>query len=426
MTTHTSSLHEWLMQLGEEQKAVGLQASLGLDRVAFVAEKMGLLPFNIPTITVAGTNGKGSTVAIMEAILIAQGYRVGSFTSPHLYHANERIKINGEPVSDDCLIHAFETIDAYDSIETPSYFEFFTLSSLLIFQQQKLDYVLLEVGLGGRLDAVNIVSPEVAVITSIGLDHQWILGETREAIALEKAGIFRQNAKAVCGCDDPPSTLIARAKELNLAIDYQSKDFKYIEHENTWDFVSQSDSFYDLPKPSIALQNAATGLKALSHLNIKLDEPFLRKTLSSLFVPGRQQWVKGPVNLLLDVAHNVDSMKALAKTLASLPNKVMAVFSMMSDKDFDACVALIAPFIKCWLVAPLGVDRSLSLAALKSGFERQHIDSVLYFNSIRKAYEQSKEMAKPTDTILITGSFLTVGMAYKSGYTSLTKREKVV
>lgn len=426
MTTDTKSLDEWLVRLGDEQKAMPVGLSLGLERVADVAKQMALIPFSIPTITIAGTNGKGSTVALLEAMLVAHGYRVGSFTSPHIFRANERIRLNGEPVSDELLIDAFTQIESYQFEPSPTYFEWFTLAALSIFKQQQLDYVLLEVGLGGRLDAVNIISPLVAVVTSIGLDHQHILGDTREAIALEKAGIFRKHGKAVCGCLNPPKTLIDVAKTLKLSIDYQTRDFKCVEHDDFWDFISTATQLKHLPKPRLALQNAATAIKVLCKLPIKLEYDHVCEGLKQARLIGRQEWIPGKVNHLYDVAHNLDSIKQLTRRLATLPDKVIAVFSMFKDKPVEACIALLKPYVKAWFVAPLESDRTLSLDAMRRYFERQKITSVIYCESISQAYDQSLARAKVNDTILITGSFLTVGMTYKSGYTGLTVREKVV
>jgi dihydrofolate synthase/folylpolyglutamate synthase len=413
------TVSDWLDEFGLEQKRQGPGVQLGLERIQLIASKMNLLPYSLPVVTVAGTNGKGSTVELLQSILIAHGLSVGSFTSPHLFKVNERIKIDGVNIDDASLMKAFQEIDAKILDITPTYFEWLTLAALHIFKERGLDFVLLEVGLGGRLDAVNILDPIVSVITSIGLDHQDYLGDTIEEIAAEKMGVFRKDGKAVCGCFSPPQCILDKATEWKMPLFCQNREFEYVEHGETWDFISTTASFMGLPIPTLSLQNAASAIQTLSLLPISINREALIKGLKNAYLCGRMEYLPGTVNYLFDVAHNIDSIKRLANRLATMEGRVCLLFSMFKDKNLNACISLLAPYIEKWFVSPLDSARTLTVDEFKQVFLFHNIDNVAYYDSVRDAFEQANNELLPGDTLVVTGSFLTVGMAYKSGYTDL-------
>ena len=307
-----SNLAEWLQRVESLHPD---EIDLGLARIAQVSRQMGLSDIAGKVVTVAGTNGKGSTVCMLSSILVAAGYQVGSFTSPHLIHYNERVRLNGTPVSDEALCQAFARVDeARQDIEL-TYFEYGALAAFDLFARSDLDVVVLEVGLGGRLDAVNLIDPDVAVLTTIALDHQDWLGETREEIGIEKAGIFRAGAPAVCGETDLPLTVINHAQALSANLmrrgevyDFHKHADAQIEGMQVWDWQGsrgdQPVSLQNLPLPSLPLVNAATTLQALHQLDLDIPEQAIREGLLNANLPGRYQRLDQPVPMLLDVAHN--------------------------------------------------------------------------------------------------------------------------
>lgn len=405
------TLDEWIDRIaGQHRQGV----DLSLERVSSVASDLYLTDFICPVVTVGGTNGKGSTVAALEAVWLAAGYRVGAFTSPWLYRFNELIRVQGELVSDECLTAAFAKIEAARGVITLTIFEFNTLAALLIFKEAGLDVVILEVGLGGRLDAVNILSADVAVVTSIALDHMDWLGDTREAIATEKAGIFRTGHLAVCGDPAPPATLRVPGVPL-LCI---GQDFGFLDRGIVWDFWCQDKQWVDLPKPALLLQNMASALQTVEWLQRRLPvtEAAVRTALKILHLPGRIEVRPGEVTEIRDVSHNPAAVAELGRYLSGqcVTGRTRAVFSMLADKDITGTLQVIAPHIDEWFSAPLDVARAADIARLQADFDRADIRDVSFFASVQQAYQAVRAISRPGDRIVIFGSFYTVSVVGKA------------
>lgn len=402
-----STANEWLKWIGSVHSR---EIDLGLDRVKRVAEKLRLLNPSCKVITVAGTNGKGSTVAGLEAIYIQAGYQVGAFTSPMLFKMNEQIRVSGRQVSDDELCQAFGKIDQARGGISLSPFEFHTLAALVIFQQFPLDVMILEVGLGGRLDAVNIIDADVAVITSIGIDHVEWLGDTREKIGIEKAGIFKAGKLAVCGDIDPPHTIAEVAHQLKIPIYFQGKDFHYVEEQETWVWHYQDVHYEKLPLGALLLQNMATVLMAIQLLPLKVSRKHIDAALTTVSLPGRIQIIQDPILTILDVSHNTAAIAQLVTRLQQLPceGKTLAVFSMLHDKDILSSINTIKVLIDEWYVAPLQNKRAASQEVLEKIFAEANINCITHAASIAEAYQAAINNAKSNDRLVIFGSFRTV------------------
>lgn len=423
------NLDEWL---GWQARLHPSVIELGLERIVAVWQRLYPKPYPSIVITVAGTNGKGSCVAMLDAILRAAGYRTGCYTSPHLLRYNERIRVDGEEVSDERICQAFERVDQARSLSenreptaekafwpdiSLTYFEFGTLAALDIFAHDSLDAVVLEVGLGGRLDAVNIIDPDVALITSVDLDHTDWLGDDLEQIALEKAGILRAKRPAVFGGTKPPLSLLLRAEELDVPLAVAGEGFSFDEKGQVWDWHTGEHSLRDLPRPSLAgpfqLQNAAAVLKTLDLLTDRL--PVVRDAvcmgLTNLSLAGRFQIVPGPVNLILDVAHNPAAARVLADALEQTPcsGRTLAVFSMLSDKDIGAVAEILAPRVDGWYIGTLEDTRALRAEDI---LQRMNLPGAgckaRLFESLSEAFNTAKAEACEGDRLLVFGSFLTV------------------
>lgn len=381
-------------------------------------ERMGFnrSPFRI--ITVGGTNGKGSTVAMLEAILLAAGYRVGSYTSPHLLRYNERIKVQGMAVTDEVICQAFDHIDSGRGDISLTYFEFGTLAAIDIFHKAALDIALLEVGLGGRLDAVNSLDADVAVITTVDIDHARWLGPDRETIGFEKAGIFRPNRPAVYGDLEPPASLEAHARKLPAPLYRLSRDFHYEVTNGSWSWWSGSTQYRDLPPPRLRgghqYQNAATALMALKLMTepLPVTESAIHRGLTSVCLPGRFQRLSGPgeVERLFDVAHNPQGAKVLAQALSQTPcrGRTLAVFGMLADKDAAGVVARLQEKVDVWYVGGFEGERSLSGKSLAEKMGSVATSTVHSYPAIAEAYRGALEAAEPGDRVLVFGSFHTV------------------
>lgn len=388
------------------------QIDLSLERVIEVAGRLDLLKPSQPVITVAGTNGKGSCVEGLQAIYLAEGYRVGAFTSPFLFRYNEQIQLNGQSVSDDLLCDAFLVVKEACSDIPLTPFEFGTLAAFVIFKQAALDVWILEVGLGGRFDAVNAISADVAVVTSIGIDHTDWLGSTRNSIAYEKAGIFRHNKPAVSGDFDTPTTLVDYAKSLNSPLFCQGRAFGFEPRRDSWTWFSKEQRLEQLPLPSLALQNMSTVLMAVELLQGKLPvkRAAIDAALKTVTLPGRIQVIPGEKKRILDVSHNPAAVEWLAAYLQKhpVPGKTYAVFSMLADKDIVATLRVIQEFITEWFVAPLACDRAASYETLAYCFRKTQIDNVTFFESIASANHAAERQASLQDCIIVFGSFHTV------------------
>lgn len=410
---HLSTLSDWLTQIASIHTA---EIELGLERVASVAQRLQVVNPTIPVITVAGTNGKGSTVAGLQAIYRAAHYRVGTFTSPFLFKPNEQVCLNGREVSDAELCHALEKVDLARGDISLTPFEFFTLAALVIFKTAELDVLLLEVGLGGRLDAVNIIDADVALVTSISIDHVDWLGPTRESIAKEKAGIFRKNKPAVYGDTQPPQTLIDYAAQLGTRVFYQNKDFHFHESNADWSWSHQSIHYPSLPITPLLTQNMANVLMAVTLLQQQLpvEYPAIKSGLAEVSLPGRIQIIPGRVMEIHDVSHNPAAISLLAQHLhaSSCQGKTRAVFSMLADKDIAESIAVISEQIDQWYVAPLANKRAAKQEALTQAFQQTKIDNVIFSTCIKTAYQSAVQQAKAGDRIVVFGSFHTVAAVH--------------
>lgn len=418
-----ASLAEWLGWLEQSHPK---EIDLGLDRIRKVAERMDLLKPRANVITVAGTNGKGSCVTATAGLLQAANKSVGVYTSPHLLHYAERIQINGKPVPDELICTAFEKIaDACTSQtenSTPislTYFEYGTLAALEIFKQQAVDYIVLEVGLGGRLDAVNIIDADVAIITSIAIDHQDWLGDTREAIGREKAGILRENQLFVCADSHPPQSILDVSQQLNTQSYFIGSDFSFIEKQMMWSWRGKGANGepLELPvqkAPHLPLPSMAAALQCIGLLNIELSADQIENALLGLHLAGRFQKIfYQEREFVLDVAHNPAATQYLASRLSSesIRGKTLAIVAMMSDKDRSESLANIAAQIDGWFVLDLpDIARAASVQSLSENLHS--LDAkILGSGPIDKLICDALGNTKQGDRVLVFGSFYTVAAA---------------
>lgn len=408
------SLEGWLSW---QENLHPLTIDLGLERAAAVYDALNPQHIKPLTITVAGTNGKGSCVAYLEAIYKAQGYRVGAYTSPHILKYNERIKIDGQPVADELICDAFTRIESVRNDHSLSYFEFGTLAALDIFQRSDLDIQLLEVGLGGRLDAVNIVDPDIALISSIGIDHVYWLGHTREAIGREKSGIFRAATPAIVGDPAPPDSVLQTAHAKNARLYCIGKDFGYIKRLSTWDWFAGERRIDRLPEPTLKgehqYRNASAALLAIDLLAHRLPVSIasIRHGLETVKLVGRFQLIAGDIPVLLDVGHNPEAVKTLVDYLTeSFPNRcVHAVFSMMKDKDIAGVLEIMKPMVYDWYFAPLTNPRAITETAMREIFLQSSVLKVSFgYKGFADAFDAAKNHAQSGDLILVFGSFFLV------------------
>ncbi len=384
---------------------------LSLERIQSIASSLNLTHFSCPVITIAGTNGKGSCVAILAAIYAAHGYRVGSYTSPHLLRFNERIQINAQQISDQALIKVFEKLDRARGDRSLTFFELTTLAALSYFQQENLDVLLLEVGLGGRKDAVNVVEHDCAVITNIAFDHTDWLGDTLELIGKEKAGIIRPGKPVVCGDPQIPNSVIEQAAKLSSPLFLAQRDFVHGKQGEHWFFKSQFQEYAALPLPKLAQSNAAIALMVLGVMqSLPVSQQDIEQGLQQLYLTGRCQVVGDELIHIYDVAHNPHSIKYLAKRLKAISRtgKVLAVWGMLSDKNLHESVAIIKDEIETWKIAPLKAARAASLQQLSTALEANACERVQTSSSISQAYQAARKEALPGDIILCFGSFHTV------------------
>ncbi len=412
--THFNTLQDWLSW---QENSHPLSIDLGLERVAKVYSSLSSDNRQPLTITVGGTNGKGSCMAYLEAIYREQGYRVGAYTSPHILRYNERIKIDGTPVSDEVICRAFERIEAVRGDTSLSYFELGTLAALTIFAQEGLDIQLLEVGLGGRLDAVNIVDPDAAIISSIGIDHVAWLGETREAIGYEKAGIFRLDIPAIVGDPNPPESLRLTAAERGAMFYAIGDDYAYRKHTDGWQWYAGEIQIDNLPEPALKgehqYRNASAAIMAVIQLQHRLpvDYQSIRQGLKSSSLLGRFQFIDGKVPVLLDVGHNPEAVGTLVEYLNEYfpGRRVRAIFSMMKDKDIPEVLRIMKPIVYEWFFAPLTNARAATETLMMESFTQQGINNVVFgFNGFKDAFATAKQRAITGDLLLVFGSFFLV------------------
>jgi len=411
---HFESLQGWLQW---QETLHSKQIDLGLERVSRVYQLLEKPAKKPLTITVGGTNGKGSCVAFLDAILRQSGYRVGTYTSPHLQFYNERIKINGTVVPDGLICQAFERIEAVRGSTSLSYFEFCTLAALDIFSRTELDVQLLEVGLGGRLDAVNVIDTDIALISSIGIDHSDWLGDTRELIAQEKIGIFRAGRPAVVGDVDPPAVIEAYANELSAPLYLVGKDFSFEKHNDSWTWSSASDTVMHLPYPNLLgehqLVNAAAVIQVLKVLapRLPLTKNAVVDGLRQVQLSGRFQLIHGTPLILLDVGHNPLSAGILRDYLASsFPDKkIHLIFNMMKDKDFVGVGQRLKSIVSNWYIAPLASSRCADVEQVIAGLSSCSIENVFSgFRNFDETLVAAQDNSQSQDLIVIFGSFFLV------------------
>ena len=411
MPTSEATLNEWLQYL-ENRPQQTIQ--LGLDRIQAVAERLHLLPFNAPVITVAGTNGKGSTVAGLEAIYTAAGYRVGAYTSPHLLYFNERIRFNQQPISDRLICDAFTLIESVRKSIHLTYFEMATLAALLHFKSMQAQVIILEVGLGGRLDATNIVDADVAVITTIDFDHEDYLGHTLEAIGFEKAGILKKSNQTLVYADDNmPASILQRASELQIKTICLNKDYQYALSEKNIE-ISFLDTLI-LPRPNLHPNAGAAAIVVVEILRERLPLSCLtlRHAMESVYIAGRQQVIYDTICTVLDVSHNPQSVKLLAKRMASLIEekpeaRVHAVFSGLKDKNLNGLIEPMSPWVNEWYSAVLDNPRAASEAMLRDAFSSVCAFTPSFAHTISEAYQIARSCANPGDILVVYGSFYVV------------------
>lgn len=401
-------LADWL----DYQERVHPRAiELGLDRVRAVAETLGLLPPHAATLTIAGTNGKGSSATLAAGIYRAAGYRVGRYTSPHLLAYNERIAIDGTDAGDDALCAAFAAIEAARGEIPLTYFEFGTLAALWLFRDARCEVQVLEVGLGGRLDAVNIVDADCALVTNIGLDHTDWLGDNRDSIGYEKAGILRGDRPAICAEAAPPARLLAHAAAIGAPVQILDREFRSIRESQGWSWQSANETLSDLPAPALAgaaqYTNAAGTIAAVMALRERLpvDIAAIRTALSGLRLRGRYEKI-GPV--ILDVAHNLESAAVLAENLeADAGAKPWLVLGMLGDKPIESVCRVLAPHVAGVFFAALPPPRGLSDDELARRAATAGLAGIAA-GSVEQAWRRARRAAEPDGRVLVCGSFLTV------------------
>ena len=411
------SLADWLAW---QESLHWRSIDLGLTRLLRVYERLALPAIQFPVITVGGTNGKGSCVALLASMLGANGYRVGTFTSPHLHRYNERIQIDGREVSDASLIAAFERIDAARDGETLTYFEFNTLAALLIFDTAGLDAAVLEVGMGGRLDTVNLIDADVAVITSIGLDHCEYLGTDLESIGREKAGIFRPGRVAIYGARAMPGSIAESARQVGAELRRLGVQFDYSRDGDVWRWRGVASERDSLPAPALVgevqYDNAAAVLAALEALQHRLPvtAAAVAQGLQVVRLPGRFQIIRAhEVTWIFDVAHNPGAAESLASRLVAAPpaGRTIAVCGIVADKDIEGIVRILSTHIHHWIVAGLDSPRALPAVELAQRIASAGAAVSATAPTVAAACELARIEARAGDRVIVFGSFSTVGPA---------------
>ncbi|MBI3141123.1 MAG: bifunctional tetrahydrofolate synthase/dihydrofolate synthase [Rhodocyclales bacterium] len=413
-----SSLADWLAHI---ERLHAQPIALGLDRVLAVKRALGVAQ-TVPVIAVGGTNGKGSTCAMLERILVCAGYRVGLYTSPHLLRYNERVRVDGREAEDAALAEAFARVEAARGDVLLTYFEFGTLGAWEVFAAARADAVILEVGMGGRLDAVNAFDADAALVTAIDIDHAEYLGSTRDAIGFEKAGIFRSGKPAIVGDADPPASLLAHAERIGAGLQVLGRDFGYQAEHAQWSYWGPRGRRGGLAHPAlrgaVQLANASAAMAALDALGelLPVSAQDIRRGLAEVELPGRFQVLPGRPTVVLDVGHNPQAAGVLADNLGGMGfhPATWAVFGMLRDKDIDGVVERLRGRVDHWLPATLEGPRGASAEALAAILARHGIVADGLFASPAGAYRAARERAGENDRIIVFGSFLTVADALRA------------
>ncbi len=410
-------IENWITKLESLQPD---KIKLGLERVDSVAKTLNLQHPVPKVITIAGTNGKGSTQCLIAGILESAGYKVGVYTSPHLIRFNERIKINGKEISDDELCAAFNRVDNARGNTELTYFEFTTLAALDYFSKANLDVLLLEVGLGGRLDAVNIIDSDISVITNISIDHQSWLGINREQIGFEKAGVFRAEHAAVFGAINLPYSIRKYAEKLQVELHIQGKHFNYamadetINGEACWQWQGKIDNNYiyfkHLPLPTLGLENAATAIQTILLLDNTINIDAIKSGLKAAKLPGRYQKLNTNVPTILDVAHNTEAVTKLALNLQSevILGKKYALFGILNDKDYEAIISIMLPQIDHWTICEPMSTRAKPGQEIVECLKQTQNTKVDFCSNIAEALYHLYQKLHPDDLLIVFGSFYTI------------------
>ena len=412
------SLDEWLHWLENTRPETDID--LGLDRIRRVGNDLDLLKPAPFVITVAGTNGKGSTIALLEAILKAAGYKVGVFTSPHFIRFNERIRIDGHDVDDELLCEAFETINSGRNATWLTYFEFATLAAVYCFRQARVDIALMEVGLGGRLDATNAVEPDVSVVTTVALDHQDWLGYSIEAIAREKAGIYRSEKPGIYGDSPVPASVVDQVIRRETPLFCRDREFSIARRADCWDWsglsvAGKQISMEDLPLPEVVIDNAASALQALQFLPKPVSREAICSGLESTRVTGRYQQLQqknsagDSINIILDVAHNPQAAHKFCERLKAEPvaGKTRMLIAMYGDKDYGSVIEGLADAVDEWLVTEFESPRALSAEKLCEALQARE-QECRPFLTVKQTLTEALNISTEKDRLLVSGSFITV------------------
>lgn len=417
--TLQNSLAEWLTYLESIHHTT---IDLGLDRIKTVADRLNLAHWNSVKIIVAGTNGKGSTCAMLESIYLAAGYKVGMYTSPHLVHFNERIRINGEYASDEAIVAKLHQIEQVRGEISLSFFEYTTLAAFLLFQEAGLDVSILEVGLGGRLDAVNIIDADCSIVTTVDIDHVDWLGDTREAIGWEKAHVYRKDKPAICSDPQPPESLVKYAQDIGANLWLFGRDFNYDGDKQQWAFASRIGRKNALAYPALRganqLLNASAALAAIDALRPLLAVPLqsVREGLLRVNLPGRFQILPGQPTTIFDVAHNPHAAAVLSHNLQSMSYfpYTYAVLGMLKDKDAEEVIKKFQGIVDHWYLCDLSGPRGRQARELADIIEQQipkdkeGLPTVTLFADPVTAFKAARDKASLEDRIVVFGSFLTV------------------
>lgn len=410
-----ATLPEWLAYLETLHAST---IDLGLERVERVRQAMQLNP-SCPVVMVGGTNGKGSVSAMLSTMLVRAGFRVGTYTSPHIVHYNERVAVDMQPVEDAGLIESFAAVEAARGDVPLTYFEFGTLAAVHRFIAAGVDAIVLEVGLGGRLDAVNVFEPDVSVVVSVDLDHQSYLGNDRESIGFEKAGIFRSGKPAVCADSHPPASLVRHAADIGAQLYCIGSDFGFSRMDHQWSFSMGERHWHALPLPALRgtyqIGNASAALAVLTLLRERLpvDLGAIKRGLLEVDWPGRFQVLPGRPQVVLDVGHNPHAVRAMVANLHQLPfaENRFAVFSMLADKDLETVVDLAAGEFDVWLVAGLDLPRGQTAAEIADRLRARGVKNVQVYEQVAQAWKAALSAASENDRIVVFGSFHTVAEA---------------
>ncbi len=395
------TLKEWLSFI-ESQHPNNIE--LGLDRCSLVLQRLQISRPKNKIFTVAGTNGKGSTCAMLTDYLCYDSYTVGTFTSPHFLKFNERIAINGKPVSDELICDAFSVIDRVREDIELTYFEFNTLAAFYIFSQAKLDFWVLEVGLGGRLDSVNMIDADVAVVTSIALDHVDWLGDSLDQIAIEKSGIARSGSLLISGVVNPPKTIQSNALKIGAILKQKGEHFSFAMNNNDWSWSDGQLSFSNLTLPQLPLENAATVIAILSYTGLTPTHEKLNGMFGRVSLMGRFQTVSDSPKVIIDVAHNPEAAKELVKRISMMDARPIAVCGMLEDKDYHSVLEILADSFSEWYFADLEVPRGAKASQLSLCNQNSQCHE-----SVKSAFEAAKKAANNKNTpIIVFGSFHTV------------------